>query len=311
MKITTTIAASVAALALFSTASLGADLVRKAPPKPVVAAAPPCDLAFGGGVQSDYNFRGISQTDKGVGGFAYVEPRCKVHPNIELYAGIWAWSTKLPTTPTAEVDVYGGIRPTIGPVAFDFGFMYYWYPKEVQQWFNNAALTSLTTTPTVFGPFTVRDTDFWEFYGKATWTVNDWLSLSPYVYYTPNWLGTGAKATYAGGTVKVTAPSAWFPSDVGMYASADVARYWIGTFNAFGVPFDLPDYTQWNAGIGFTYKVVTLDIRYYDTDLSRAACFLLTSDPSGVTSGTNTSKWCDATVIAKLSFDLTLNNNIK
>ena len=36
-----------------------------------------------------------------------VEPRCKVHPNIELYAGIWGWSTKLPTNPTGEFDLYG------------------------------------------------------------------------------------------------------------------------------------------------------------------------------------------------------------
>ena len=31
----------------------------------------------------------------------------------------------------------------------------------------------------------------------------------------------------------------------------------------------------------------------------------------GVTSGPATSKWCGATVIGKLSFDLTLNSNIK
>jgi hypothetical protein len=55
------------------------------------------DLAFGGGIQSDYNFRGISQTDKGPGVFAYVEPRCNITKDIQLYAGIWGWSTKLPT----------------------------------------------------------------------------------------------------------------------------------------------------------------------------------------------------------------------
>ena len=90
-----------------------------------------------------------------------------MHPNIELYAGIWGWSTKLPTNPTGEFDLYGGIRPTIGPVAFDFGFMYYWYPRETQQWFGNAALTTLTTTRPSSAPFTLADTDFWEFYGKV------------------------------------------------------------------------------------------------------------------------------------------------
>jgi len=312
MTITKTIATTIAAFALLTTSALAADIVRKAPIKKAEPTPPPCDLAFGGGIQSDYNFRGISQTDKGPGVFAYVEPRCKVHPNIELYAGIWGWSTKLPTNPTGEFDLYGGIRPTIGPVAFDFGFMYYWYPRETQQWFGNAALTTLTTTPTIFGPFTLADTDFWEFYGKATWTVNDWLAISPYVYYDPSYLNSGAKGVYAGGTVKVTLPSAWFPTDWGMYVSGDVAHYWLGTVTAFGLPgFDLPDYTQWNVGFAVTYKVLTFDLRYYDTDLSRAQCFIVGGDPRGVTSGTNTSKWCDATVIAKLSFDMTLNNNIK
>ena len=190
--------------------------------------------------------------------------------------------------------------------------MYYWYPRETQQWFGDAALTTLTTTPTIFGPFTLADTDFWEFYGKATWTVNDWLAISPYVYYDPSYLNSGAKGVYAGGTVKVTLPSAWFPTDWGMYVSGDVAHYWLGTVTAFGPPgFDLPDYTQWNVGFAITYKVLTFDVRYYDTDLSPAQCFIVGGDPRGVTSGTNTSKWCDATVIAKLSFDMTLNNNIK
>ena len=56
-------------------------------------------------------------------------------------------------------------------------------------------------------------------------------------------------------------------------------------------------------------KVFTFDVRYYDTDLSRNQCFLLTSDVSGIATGQ--SKWCDATVIAKFAFDMTINSNIK
>jgi len=136
-----------------------------------------------------------------------------------------------------------------------------------------------------------------------------WLSINPYVYYSPDYLRTGANATYAGGIVKFTLPSAWFPTDWGVYLSGEAAHYWIGTFTAFGTPFDLPDYTTWNVGIGATYKVFTVDLRYYDTDLSKTNCELLTGDPSGFSSGT--SKWCSATVIGKVSFDLTLNSNIK
>ena len=105
--------------------------------------------------------------------------------------------------------------------------------------------------------------------------MNDWLAISPYVYYDPSYLNSGAKGVYAGGTVKVTLPSAWFPSDWGMYVSGDVSHYWLGTVTAFGPPgFDLPDYTQWNVGFAITYKVLTFDVRYYDTDLSPSQCFI-------------------------------------
>jgi uncharacterized protein (TIGR02001 family) len=310
MKLTNSIAASFAALALLTTSALAADIVTKAPKKAVEAGPTSCfDLAVGGGIQSDYNFRGISQTDKGPGVFAYVEPRCNITKDIQLYAGLWGWSTKLPTQPTGEFDIYGGIRLTFGQFAFDFGGMYYWYPRETQLFAADPAFLGVSPTNFGFGQFTVKDTDMWEVYGKSTWTAADWLAISGYVYYTPNWLGSGAKGTYAGGTVKLTAPSAWFPTDWGMYVSGDAAHYWLGNFTAFGAPFDLPDYTQWNIGVAVTYKIFTFDLRYYDTDLSKQNCFLLTSDPSGVATGQ--SKWCDATVIAKFSFDLTAMTNLK
>ena len=79
-------------------------------------------------------------------------------------------------------------------------------------------------------------------------------------------------------------------------------------------PADLPDYTTWNVGVGFTWKVFTLDLRYSDTNLSKSNCFILTGDNGAGVGGTvstlngggNTSKWCGATFIAKLSADLTL-----
>ena len=73
-------------------------------------------------------------------------------------------------------------------------------------------------------------------------------------------------------------------------------------------------------GLAFTYKVFTLDFRYYDTDLSKSNCNVLTGahtavpspafitpiNPSGL--GTN---WCGAAFIVALKADLTLNSNIK
>ena len=39
-----------------------------------------------------------------------------------------------------------------------------------------------------------------------------------------------------------------------------------------------PSYNTWNIGIGFTYKVFTLDLRYSDTNLSKGNCNAFTSD---------------------------------
>jgi uncharacterized protein (TIGR02001 family) len=296
MTIKTTIAASLTALALLGNSAFAADIVTKAPKKVEDAPSSCFDLAVGGGLQSDYNFRGISQSDRGPSVYGYAEPRCNVTKDIQLYAGVWGWSTKLPTTPTGEFDIYGGIRPTFGPLAFDFGFIYYWYPRETQLFFADPAALTVSPSNFGFGAFTVRDTDFWEVYGKVTWTATDWLQ-------------SGAKATYAGSTVKFTLPAKWFPADWGAYVSGEAAHYWIGSFTAFGPAFDLPDYTTWNVGIGATYKIFTFDLRYYDTDLSQRNCFLLTSDPSGV--ATASSKWCGASVIGKFSFDLTAMTNLK
>ena len=48
---------------------------------------------------------------------------------------------------------------------------------------------------------------------------------------------------------------------------------------------DYADYNTWNVGIGFTWKVFTLDLRYSDTDLSKGDCNAFTSDFDAAASG--------------------------
>ncbi len=67
---------SVVALAALTAPALAADLVTKGPPAAVVApAAPLWDVAFGGVIMSDYNFRGISQSNSEPSVGAYFEPQ--------------------------------------------------------------------------------------------------------------------------------------------------------------------------------------------------------------------------------------------
>ena len=76
----------------------------------------------------------------------------------------------------------------------------------------------------------------------------------------------------------------------------------------------LPDYATWNLGVAFTWKVATLDLRYYDTNLSKGNCNLLTGDPNAVAQRRRRrrqSKWCSATFIAALKFDLVASQHLK
>ena len=39
-------------------------------------------------------------------------------------------------------------------------------------------------------------------------------------------------------------------------------------------------YHTWNAGVTLTRKMFNLDLRYYDTNLSKEDCFVFTGDPN-------------------------------
>src|SRR5215475_4397434 len=75
------------ALAVLATPVLAADMPVKAP-KPAPAADSPWDFAFGGGIMSDYNFRGITQSNHKPSETVYFEPRYNVTKTLQLYAGI-------------------------------------------------------------------------------------------------------------------------------------------------------------------------------------------------------------------------------
>jgi len=296
----------VAALAVSAAApALAADMPVKAP---VVAAQPsPWDVAFGGAVMNDYVWRGITQSGHKPSVAAYFEPRYNIDPNWQLYAGVSGESIKFANDAAAEIDFYGGVRPTFGPLAFDVGIWYYYYPGGENTYSLNGVITP-----------SISNASFYEAYGHVTWTAADWLALGANVFYTPSYLNTGAPGTYYSGTAKLTAPSTWLPNGIGAYVSGELGRQMLGTvkFDAlvYPTPADLPDYTTWNVGLGFTWKVFTLDLRYSDTDLSKENCFIITGDPNAGVGGTtstlngggNTSNWCGATFIAKLSADLTL-----
>jgi hypothetical protein len=300
---------AIAATVLCTSSALAADLkpILKAPPPVAVSA---WDFAFGGATMSDYNFRGISQSSRGASGTIYSETRYNVNSNWQLYAGTQYWAVALPTNPSCECDLYAGIRPTFGPVALDFGYIYYWYPKERQVFLDAAGRAVLFPTPAIW---TLRDTDYWEVYGKGTFeAMKDRLWIGGNFYYSPSWLNTGAYGAYASVTAKVAGPAVKMSigpvDEIGWYVSGEFGHYWLGTTDPILGNVNLPDYSTWNAGLALTWKVFTVDVRYYDTDLTTAQCFALTGDISGLPGGggpLGQSKWCNPTVIVAFKVDIT------
>ncbi len=94
--------------------------------KPLVA-------VFNIGANSDYEFRGVSQTNN----------KASIFGGADLtiegigYAGIWLSSVDFLNGTKMEYDIYAGIRPVVGPVTVDLGVIRYGYtsqppgPKEV------------------------------------------------------------------------------------------------------------------------------------------------------------------------------------
>src|SRR6266566_6754540 len=116
------------ALAMVSGSALAADLHVKALKAPPPAAFDPWDIAFGSAIMNDYIFRGVTQSNHKASVAAYFEPRYNVTKDLQLYVGVSGESISFANRAAAEIDVYGGIRPTFGAFAFDVGVWGYLYP---------------------------------------------------------------------------------------------------------------------------------------------------------------------------------------
>jgi uncharacterized protein (TIGR02001 family) len=330
-----------AVLAMTAGSTFAADMAVKAMKAPPPAPFDPWDVAFGSAIMNDYIFRGVTQSNHKPSVAAYFEPRYNVNKDLQLYVGVSGESISFANRAAAEIDVYGGIRPTFGAFALDIGVWGYLYPGGTCIYgaanaFNGGTTdaagrplsaeclaNAVTNTNTM-----KKDVSFFEVYGKGNYTVNDNWQFGVTEFYTPSFLNSGAWGNYTSVTGKYTAPSTIFGSSgVGMYVSGEFGRQWFGTTDSFYGTALFPngihyaDYDTWNIGIGFTYKVFTLDLRYSDTDLSKANCNVYTSDystrnfnPSFITPvnpGGFGSNWCGAAGIVKLSADLTAMTNLK
>ena len=292
-----------------------------APPASMIAMPQPNFDVLGGGFgwstgvqfMSENIWRGISLTNHRPGALAYGELR-----EGWFYLGGDVLNVTLPTSPAGQLDIYGGVRPTWGPLTFDFGVVYHGRPGNQNQWFLGGAQPVLTfPTPGGF-PTTPFDQSFVEIYGKPSWAINDYLTIGAEFGYDPSWANYNAHALYSGGNVKVSLPG------TGFSISGGFGHYFLGmgdpTFGpSFIQPgikgiqgFKLASYNTWNIGASYNWNDVTLDVRYHETTLTQRGCFTNVANPVGnfaaAVSGQGFSDWCDARVVGsiKVDFDSTM-----
>jgi uncharacterized protein (TIGR02001 family) len=277
------------------TINLGAraGLAAEAPPRtaPRQDGAPsPFEFSTRAGFASDYIYRGVTLSDRKPAVGAGLEAALGL-----LYAGATVTSVKLPSQPAAEITMTGGVRPKLGDIDFDFGWTYFLYPGET---------VPIGVTAGI---------DYWEAAARADTKIGEALRVAGGFAYSPNVSNTGAWSKYAAFGLGVDLPRNALPQNVTASVTGSAGYYWFGNQSVALGGFPLPAYVNWNAGVTFTRNIFNLDLRYYDTNLSKEDCFVFTGDPNAAPGGSIdpvrnpqglTSRWCSATFVAKFWFTL-------
>ena len=288
------------ALALVSGSAFAADLRVKAVKAPPPPAFDPWDIAFGGGITNDYIFRGITQSNHKPSVNVYFEPRYNVTKDFQLYVGLGGASISFPNRAAAEVDAYGGARLTVGQFAFDVGAWGYMYPGGTCQYgaatiryspafrsAPNASRTRWSTATSEEGRQLLRG--LWQ--GELH-LQRQLLAGRQRLLYAElpqqrrrrhlcfdRRQGDRAERLVRRQRHRHVRVGRIRPPVAGHVRL--VLRHWFHQ-SGFAGPFpngiNYADYNTWNIGIGFTYKVFTLDFRYSDTNLSKGDCNAFTSD---------------------------------
>ncbi|WP_309646559.1 TorF family putative porin [Phenylobacterium sp.] len=186
--------------------------------------AAPFDFSFNVGAASDYVFRGVSQTDENPQVFGGVDATI----GGIGYAGVWISNVDFGGDTNGEVDIYAGVKPTLGPINLDLGVVYYGYLNQASG----------------------ADEDYVEWKVAGSTAVGP-ATVGAVFFYSSDFFGGTGEATYF--ELNGSAPVAEKVSVSGA----------IGKQNVEG-PFD---YTTWNLGVGYALTdKVGLDLRYHDTD---------------------------------------------
>ncbi len=187
----------------------------------------------GATITSDYRFRGVSQTNREPA----IQGTIGISHSSGFYIGTWGSSvdSNVYAGSSQEIDLYGGWTGAVGPVTIDAGVLYYYYPGADEL---------------------VFPTDFFEPYASVKGTFGP-VTAKVGVAFAPDQKPLAKDNLYGYGELSAAIPNTPF-----------TLKGHVGyTQNGFAGG---PDYTDWSLGVDATYKSLTLNVSYVDTDLSKA-----------------------------------------
>lgn len=198
---------------------------------------------------TNYVFRGFSQSAEKWAPQAGVDFTYKW-----FYAGVWGSGIDFGNDGTrdiahVEMDWYLGIKPVVGKFTFDFGAIYYTYPRARDG-----------------GNFANREFDYVEL--KAGVSVEAWkdATIGFTAFYSPTYTNDTGNVTTLEGSFSQVLPAVHsvtptFSAVIGHQIGDDI-RYRTLVGNG------ADNYTYWNAGItlGFGDRF-SVDLRYWDTNV--------------------------------------------
>jgi uncharacterized protein (TIGR02001 family) len=265
-----------AVLALSAAPAFAADMPVKAVKAPV-AAPSPWDVAFGTAFTTDYELRGITQSNHKPAAQGYFELDYTAADWVKFYAGVWG-SSLATGEADAEFDISGGARFSFGNFGLDVGYVYYGYPDGAANLWGS----------------------YGEFYAKPSYKIADWLTIGAVIDGGNNFndkltsLSGSPSAYYYSGNAVITLPASLIPGPVTVSINPEIGRQ-VFDYTPLPRAVENPDYTYWDVGLDFNYRAVTLDLRYWDTNAPSTAYL--------TPSGTNAA---DSRFVATLKFDTSL-----
>ena len=205
-------------------------------------------VAWNAGIATDYIFRGIDQTSPISEGEGFGGVDISSGP---AYGGVWLSNSGVSGQKGFEYDIYGGYKPVVGAVTFDFGGIFYGY-----------------TTDSLPTHVVTSKADMFEFKAAATDAVGAG-TIGGAVYYSPNFVGSADGSNSDSSVYGEVNASYTFKNKASL--SGAVGEQWFKKSI-----FSVSGYTTWNVGV--TYPITdhfSVDARYIGSsdDASKANLF--------------------------------------